>query len=144
MNMKKCLFIFCLVPILGNAQLQHLDSVEIKTIGAAWGGLEKFALLQEKQVDGQAFYYLTYWNFRDKRDVKLIKFMGDQAVLDEVYKLMSDAIAKPTGGRTFFKLGDQVLTIEVKKAWLRTIIYISTDDGSFQLNQRQITKLFGK
>jgi hypothetical protein len=142
--MKKLFYLFCLVPFLGTSQIQHLDSVQSKTIGKAWGAFNKFASLEEKQVKGQAFYYLIYENYFDERDTKLIKFTGGQAVLDELYKSLLDAITKPKGAKTFLRLGDQVLSMEVKKGSSKKFLDISADGGGFELTERQIDKLFGK
>jgi hypothetical protein len=142
--MKKLFCLFYLVPFFGTSQIQHLDSVQSKTIGTAWSGLNKFASLQEKHIEGQAFYYLVYENYFDAHDTKLIKFTGGQSVLDELYKSLLDAITKRQGGKTFFKLGDQVLYMEVKKGSPKKFLDISADCGGFELSERQINKLFGK
>jgi hypothetical protein len=39
----------------------------------------------------------------------VIRFTGGQEILDEFHKSLLAAISKPNGGKTFLKLGDQVL-----------------------------------
>ena len=64
--------------------------------------------------------------------------------MSDVYQAFLDAIHKPKGAKTFIKLGDQVLSMEVKKGIGKECLNISTDVGGIQLNQKDINKLFGK
>jgi hypothetical protein len=144
--MKKLFCLFYLLPFFGISQIQHLDSIQSKTIGVAWSGTNRVAWLQEKKVDGNAFYYLIYEDFFNAfhHASKVIKFTGGQQVLDDLYRSLLDAMAKSNGGKTFIKLGDQFLSIQVKTDLLGRYIDIDTDGGEFQLDERRIRKLFGK
>jgi hypothetical protein len=144
--LKKLLALVCLIPFFGTSQIKHIDPVQNKTIGTAWAGPEKIAWLQERQVDGRTFYFLVYEDFFNgsARGIKEIKFTGGQSVLNELYKTLQDAIAKRKGGETSFKLGDEVLSMEVKTSLRKKYLDISADGGGFQLKERQINKLFGK
>jgi hypothetical protein len=143
---KKLLVLFYLVPFFGTSQIKHLDPVQSKTVGTAWYCLEKIAWLQEELADGQTFYQLVYKNYFDSKmcGANEIKFTGGQAVLDELCKSLQDAIAKPKCGKTSILLGDQLLSMEVKKGLTRKFLEISADAAVFQLNENQIEKLFGK
>ena len=144
--MKKLFSLFYLLPLFGTSQIQHLDSIQSKEIGVAWSGINRDAWLQEKQVDGNTFYYLIYEDYFNgyHHASKVIKFAGGQDVLEELYKSLLDAIAKPKGDQTFIKLGDQLLSIKVRAGLMGRFIDIETDGGEFQLDERRIRKLFGK
>jgi hypothetical protein len=133
--MKKLIYLIFMVPLFGISQIQHIDSIQIKTIGTVRSALTTIASLTEKQFDGQTFYYLVYVNFDGTGGTMEIKFAGGQAVMDELYKSLMDAISKPQGRKIFFKLGDQLVSIEVKKDFKQKYLDISADAGEFKLDQ---------
>lgn len=106
------------------------------------------AELKYSVTDADTLYCLLYNNekYSSITDVQSCCFNNEQGTIDTLYSILTSSLEKAKGERTSFKLGaNEIWLVTEKSGSSKYIMFINLKNNSyFNLNRRQIQKLFGK
>jgi hypothetical protein len=148
----KSILLFTVIAIfnavMASAQIQKTDLPEMAKIAEVKSAGTFIADLRYYLSGSDTMYVITFNNLKytTLTDIKSISFSGKDGTLQELYKILIETLDSEPGFEKPFKLGDD--EVLVKSNRMLGVKYISfwivKNAAYFQLNKKQINKLFNK
>ena len=148
--MKRLIFVLSLsiLSLFSFSQVMPVNATKLVGRYVSFSNQKVFGEILFLGTDKGGQYVWTYFNMYSANNpfinrTGVIKFNGDQRIVDELYKTLKSILDDKNDSKYLY-IGNKVLRIYPIKEWGQMKLKIITNDGYFHINEKQLNKLFGK
>lgn len=146
--MKRLMFPLLLFSINCFSQIQKTSLPDLTKVGEVKSAIIFKADLNYFLSNKDTVYIIQFDNqkYTSISDIQSVQFKETGGVLNELYKIMSEAINAEKGKENAFKLGDEEVLIKSSRMMgIKYIYFYKVKNGAFfNLTKKEIDKLFNK
>lgn len=147
--MKRLLLIVTVaISLNAKSQIQKTSLPDLTKIGEIKSAMAFKADLNYYLSDKDTVYLIQFDNqkYTSISDIQSVRFKETGGVLNDLYKLLSEAIDAEKGKENAFKLGEEEVLIKSSRMMGVKYIYfyIVKNGAFFNLTKKELDKLFNK